>query len=51
MVRQLLTETMLVGVGGFAVGVVLSVPFVRLLPKLNPENIPRPNEASQVFGG
>lgn len=35
MVRQLLTETMLVGVGGFAVGVVLSVPFVRLLPKLN----------------
>ena len=46
MVRQLLTESMLVGVGGCAVGVVLAVLFLRLLPKLDPGNIPRLNEAS-----
>ena len=46
MVRQLLTESMLVGVGGCAVGIVLAVAFLRVLPKLDPGNIPRLNEAS-----
>ena len=46
MVRQLLTESLLVGVGGCAVGVVLAVLFLRLLPKLDPGNIPRLDEAS-----
>ena len=46
MVRQLLTESMLVGVGGCAAGIVLAVLFLRLLPKLDPGNIPRLNEAS-----
>ena len=46
MVRQLLTESMLVGVGGCVVGIVLVVLFLRLLPKLDPGNIPRLNEAS-----
>ena len=46
MVRQLLTESMLVGVIGCAVGIVLAVLFLRLLPKLDPGNIPRLNEAS-----
>jgi predicted permease len=46
MVRQLLTESMLVCVGGCAVGIVLAVLFLRLLPKLDPGNIPRLNEAS-----
>ena len=46
MVRQLLTESLLVGVGGCAVGIVLAVLFLRLLPKLDPGNIPRLNEAS-----
>ncbi len=46
MVRQLLTESMLVGVGGCAVGIVLAFLFLRLLPKLDPGNIPRLNEAS-----
>jgi predicted permease len=46
MVRQLLTESMLVGVGGCGVGIVLALLFLRLLPKLDPGNIPRLNEAS-----
>ena len=46
MVRQLLTESMLIGVGGCAVGIVLAVLFLRLLPKLDPGNIPRLNGAS-----
>jgi predicted permease len=46
MVRQLLTESMLVGVGGCALGIALAVLFLRLLPKLDPGNIPRLNEAS-----
>jgi putative ABC transport system permease protein len=46
MIRQLLTESMLVGVGGCAVGIVLAMLFLRLLPKLDPGNIPRLNEAS-----
>ncbi len=46
MVRQLLTESMLIGVGGCAVGIVLTFLFLRLLPRLDPGNIPRLNEAS-----
>ena len=46
MVRQLLTESMLVGVAGCGVGIVLALLFLRLLPKLDPGNIPRLNEAS-----
>jgi putative ABC transport system permease protein len=46
MVRQLLTESMLVGVGGCGVGIGLALLFLRLLPKLDPGNIPRLNEAS-----
>ncbi|MGA2047977.1 MAG: ABC transporter permease [Terracidiphilus sp.] len=46
MVRQLLTESMLLGVGGCSVGIVLALFFLRLLPKLDPGNIPRLNEAS-----
>jgi predicted permease len=45
-VRQLLTESMLVGVGGCAAGIVLAVLFLRLLPMLDPGNIPRLSEAS-----
>ena len=45
-VRQLLTESMLVGAGGCAGGIALAVLFLRLLPKLDPGNIPRLNEAS-----
>lgn len=46
MVRQLLTEAMLVGIAGCVVGISLAVLFLRLLPKLDPGNIPRLNEAS-----
>ena len=46
MVRQLLTESMLVGIGGCGAGIVLALLFLRLLPKLDPGNIPRLNEAS-----
>jgi putative ABC transport system permease protein len=45
-VRQLLTESMLIGAGGCVGGMVLAVLFLRLLPKLDPGNIPRLNEAS-----
>jgi predicted permease len=46
MVRQLLTESLLIGIGGCAVGVMLAFFFLRLLPYLDPGNIPRLNEAS-----
>src|SRR5579863_9281985 len=46
MVRQLLTESLLLGAGGCAVGIACAVLFLRLLPKLDPGNIPRLNEAS-----
>jgi predicted permease len=46
MVRQLLTESLLIGTGGCAVGVVLACLFLRFLPRLDPGNIPRLNEAS-----
>jgi predicted permease len=46
MVRQLLTESLLIGTGGCAVGIVLANLFLHLLPRLDPGNIPRLNEAS-----
>ena len=46
MIRQLLTESLLIGIGGCAVGVMLAFLFLRLLPHLDPGNIPRLNEAS-----
>ena len=46
MLRQLLTESLLIGIGGCAVGVMLAFLFLRLLPHLDPGNIPRLNEAS-----
>ncbi len=46
MVRQLLSESLLVGMGGCVVGIVLAYIFLRILPRLDPGNIPRLNEAS-----
>jgi predicted permease len=46
MVRQLLTESLLIGIGGCAFGIALAFLFLRLLPRLDPGNIPRLNEAS-----
>ena len=46
MVRQLLTESMLIGIGGCGVGILLAFFFLRLLPHLDPGNIPRLREAS-----
>lgn len=46
MVRQLLTESLLIGIGGCAVGIMLALFFLRVLPYLDPGNIPRLNEAS-----
>ncbi len=46
MVRQLLTESMLIGIGGCGVGMILALLFLRLLPHLDPGSIPRLNEAS-----
>ncbi|MBS1803827.1 MAG: ABC transporter permease [Acidobacteria bacterium] len=45
-VRQLLTESMLIGAAGCGLGVGLAYLFLRLLPKLDPGNIPRLNEAT-----
>jgi predicted permease len=50
MVRHLLTESLLIGIGGCAVGVVLAYLFLRFLPGLDPGNIPRLNEASLDVG-
>ncbi len=50
MVRHLLTESLLIGIGGCVVGVVLAFLFIRLLPRLDPGNIPRLNEASLDLG-
>jgi predicted permease len=46
MVRQLLTESLLIGMGGCAVGVALAYAFLGFLPRLDPGNIPRLNQAS-----
>ena len=46
MVRQLLTESLLIAFAGGAVGLVLTFLFLRLLPHLDPGNIPRLNEST-----
>ena len=46
MIRQLLTESLLICIGGGVVGVGLAFLFLRILPRLDPGNIPRLNEAS-----
>jgi predicted permease len=45
-VRQLVTESLLICVGGGMLGVGLAFLFLRILPRLDPGNIPRMNEAS-----
>lgn len=45
-VRQLMTESLLIGATAGAVGVALAWLFLRLLPRLDPGNIPRLGEAS-----
>ena len=45
-IRQLLTEAILIGVAAGAAGVGLALLFLRILPHLDPGNIPRLNEAS-----
>ena len=44
--RQLLTESLLLGLAGGAVGVALAYIFVRVLPLFSPGNIPRLGQAS-----
>jgi putative ABC transport system permease protein len=44
--RQLLTEGLLIGVAAGAIGIGLAFAFLRLLPLLDPGNIPRLREAS-----
>jgi predicted permease len=46
LIRQMLTESLLLGTGGGLVGVVLARVFLRLLLKLDPGNIPRLQEAT-----
>ena len=45
-VRQLLTEALLICIAGGGVGVGLAFLFLRLVPRMDPHNIPRLNEAS-----
>ena len=45
-IRQLLTEALLIGVAAGAIGSGLTFGFLRLLPLLDPGNIPRLREAS-----
>jgi predicted permease len=45
-IRQLLTESLLIGLTAGAIGIALAFVFLRLLPRLDPGNIPRLNEAS-----
>jgi predicted permease len=45
-VRQLITEALLIGLAGGAIGVAFAYFFLRILPLFNPGNIPRLNEAS-----
>ncbi len=46
MVRQLLTESLLICLSGGMVGIGLAFLFLRILPRLDPGNIPRLDEAS-----
>jgi len=46
LLRQLLTESLLLGVGGGALGICLAFASIRLLLRLDPGNIPRLEEAS-----
>jgi len=45
-VRQLITESLLIGIAGGAIGTCFAFLFLRILPWLDPGNIPRLNEAS-----
>jgi len=45
-VRQLITEALLIGLAAGTIGVAFAYLFLRVLPRLNPGNIPRLNEAS-----
>ncbi len=45
-IRQLLTESLLIGVAAGVIGVGLAAIFLRFLPLLDPGNIPRLNQAS-----
>ena len=45
-IRQLLTESLLIGLTAGAIGTALAFVFLRVLPRLDPGNIPRLNEAS-----
>lgn len=45
-VRQLITEGLLIGLAAGVIGVALTYLFLRILPLFNPSNIPRLNEAS-----
>ena len=45
-IRQLLTESLLIGIAAGAIGIGLAFAFLRLLPLLDPGNIPRLREAS-----
>jgi hypothetical protein len=46
LVRQLRTESLLIGLAAGVLGVGLACIFLRILPHLDPGNIPRLNEAS-----
>jgi predicted permease len=45
-IRQLLTESLLIGLAAGVIGVGLAAIFLRFLPHLDPGNIPRLNQAS-----
>jgi predicted permease len=45
-IRQLITEALLIGIASGILGIGLAYAFLRMLPHLNPGNIPRLNEAS-----
>ena len=45
-IRQLITEALLIGVAAGAIGVAFAYLFLRVLPLFNPGDIPRLNEAS-----